>query len=243
MDGFNHLEVPAEYEELKWLDTLFVAGMGIGWLAYYLNATYTSFTDQTYCMTVAGLTINFAWETVYCLVYPAKGMIERTICFLGLLLDIAVIYGAIRNGRNEWRHSPLVMNNLVLSFTVMTLFWVSGHLALAAQLGPGQAYSWGAVVCQMFISVGDVFLLLTRGSTRGASYTKWLSRFLGSISTLGFASIRYVYWPRAFAWLNCPLMLWAVAVFFLSELLYGFCFFLIRRQEEASRLEEKRKCG
>ncbi|PYI14222.1 hypothetical protein BO86DRAFT_381414 [Aspergillus japonicus CBS 114.51] len=241
MDGFEHSEVPAQYEALKWLDSLFIAGMGLGWLAYYLNVAYTSFRDQTYSMTIAGITINFAWEIVYCLVYPAKGVIERVAFFLGLLLDITVIYAAIRNGSNEWRQSPLVMNNLALAFAGMTLFWLSGHLALAAQLGPGLAYSWGAVVCQMFISVGDVFLLLTRASTRGASYTKWLSRFLGSISTIGFAYIRWAYWPGAFAWLNCPLILWAVAVFFLSELLYGFCFFLIKKQEEAFQLDDSQK--
>ncbi|PYH92710.1 hypothetical protein BO71DRAFT_329378 [Aspergillus ellipticus CBS 707.79] len=241
MDGFDNSTAPPEYVELKWLVNIFIIGMGAGWIVHYVCMVYTSFKDQTYGMTIAGLCANFAWEIVYCLMYPATGFFERAAFCLGLLFDMVVIYSAIKNAPNEWRQSAIVGNNMSLAFAAMTLFCLSGHLALVAQLGPGLAYTWGAVACQLLISVGDVFQLLTRGNTRGGSWTLWISRFFGSTSAVGFALIRYFYWPGSFSWLNSPLILWALAVFFLSEILYGVCFFFVKSHEEASQQQVKYK--
>ncbi|PWY78297.1 hypothetical protein BO70DRAFT_408363 [Aspergillus heteromorphus CBS 117.55] len=241
MDGFDYSTAPPEYLEHKWLVNIFIIGMTAGWIVHYVDMAYTSFKDRTYSMTIAGLCANFAWEIVYCIIYPAKGFCEWAAFGLGLLLDLGVIYSAMKNAPNEWRQSPIVGNNMFLVFASMTVFFLTGHLALVAQLGPGLAYSWGAVLCQLLISVGDVFQLLTRGNTRGASWRLWISRFSGSTSTVAFAFIRYLYWPGSFSWLNSPLMLWSVCIFFLSEFLYGILFLSIRRYEEASQHQVKYK--
>ncbi|RAK97741.1 meroterpenoid cyclase pyr4 [Aspergillus ibericus CBS 121593] len=235
MDGFDHSTAPPEYHELKWLVNIFVIGMAVSWGAHYVEMAYTSARDKTYCMTIVGQCINFAWEFVYCVLYPAKGFAERMAFLLGLILDLGVIYVAAKNAPNEWAHSPLVRDNMLLVFTAMTLVLLSGQMALVAQFGPAAAYSWGAIACQMCISVGNVFQLLSRGNTRGASWTLWISRFFGSTTAMGFALVRYFYWPEAFSWLNCPIIWWSVATFFLSELLYGFLYFLVKRREEESQ--------
>ncbi|PYI11326.1 hypothetical protein BO78DRAFT_446280 [Aspergillus sclerotiicarbonarius CBS 121057] len=241
MDGFDHSTAPSEYHELRWLVNISVIGMAVGWVAHYVEMAYTSSKDKTYCMTIAGHCVNFAWEFIYCMIYPAKGVAERLAFLLGLVLDLGVVYTAVKNAPNEWSHSPIVRDNMPLVFTAMTLAFLSGNLALVAQFGPAAAYTWGAIICQMIISVGNVFQLLSRGNTRGASWTLWISKFFGSTSAIGFALVRYMYWPEAFSWLNCPIVLWSVAVFFVSELLYGFLFFLIKRREDDSQQHVKCK--
>ncbi|KKK13733.1 hypothetical protein AOCH_003354 [Aspergillus ochraceoroseus] len=143
---------------------------------------------------------------------------------------------------SEWHHSPLVAQNGPLIFMATTALWVCGQFAVAMQLGPPLAYTWGAIVCQLLISVGQVCQLLNRNSTRGASYSLWLSRFFGSTSTIGFWTLRYLYWPEAFSWLGEPILIWAIAVFFASEFTYGYCFYRIQYQENLSHGSEcKRK--
>ncbi|GKZ68765.1 hypothetical protein AnigIFM50267_003510 [Aspergillus niger] len=215
MDGFDHSTAPREYNELKWLADIFVVGMAVGWVAHYVEMIHTSFRDRTYCMTIGGLCINFAWEIVFCTMYPAKGIIERVAFLVGISLDLGVIYAGIKNAPNEWHHSAIV--------------------------GPAQAYTWGAIACQLFISIGNVFQLLSRGNTRGASWTLWISRFFGSTSAIGFALVRYFRWWEAFSYLNCPLVIWSVAMFFLFEILYGVLFCSVKRQEKSSQRGNKHK--
>lgn len=61
-----------------------------------------------------------------------------------------------------------------------------------------------------------------------------LSRFLGSCCTVGFAFLRWKYWPDAFAWLASPLVLWSLAAFLLVDLAYGVCLYLVSRAEALS---------
>ncbi|GAT22218.1 PaxB [Aspergillus luchuensis] len=133
MDGFDHSTAPPEYNELKWLADIFVIGMAVGWVAHYVEMIYTSFKDQTYCMTIGGLCINFAWEIIFCTMYPAKGFVERVAFLMGISLDLGVIYAGIKNAPNEWRHSAMVRDHMPLVFAATTLCCLSGHLALTAQ--------------------------------------------------------------------------------------------------------------
>ncbi|PYH34351.1 uncharacterized protein BO87DRAFT_57449 [Aspergillus neoniger CBS 115656] len=241
MDGFDHSTAPPEYNELKWLADIFVIGMAVGWVAHYVEMIHISFKDQTYCMTIGGLCINFAWEIIFCTMYPAKGFVERVAFLMGISLDLGVIYAGIKNAPNEWHHSVMVRDHMPLVFAATTICCLSGHMALTAHVGPAQAYTWGAIACQLFISIGNVFQLLSRGNTRGASWTLWISRFFGSTSAIGFALVRYIRWWEAFSWLNCPLVLWSVVMFFLFEILYGALFYSVKRQEGRSQCGIKHK--
>lgn len=173
MDGFDVSQAPLEYREVEWIANIFVLGMGIGWLINYVGMVYKSFNDQTYGMSLMPLCCNIAWEVVYGLIHPSQSWAERGVFLSGLAINFGVMYAAIKFSPNEWTHAPLVQRNLPLIFAVGIVGWVTGHLALAAEIGPSLAYSWGAVVCQLLLSVGGACQLLARGSTRGASYTLW----------------------------------------------------------------------
>ncbi|KAL9579247.1 MAG: hypothetical protein Q9203_006778 [Teloschistes exilis] len=173
MDGFDVGSAPVAYLEVKWIADTFVALMGLGWSINYIGMIQQSFRDQTYGMAVIPLCNNIGWEVVYALVYPSKSYVERFVFLTGVSLNLGVMYAAIRFSREEWSHAPLVRDNLPVLFAAGVIVCFTGHLALAMQIGPSLAYSWGAVICQIFLSVGGLGQLLARNSTRGSSRTLW----------------------------------------------------------------------
>ncbi|KAJ9237854.1 hypothetical protein DTO169E5_5025 [Paecilomyces variotii] len=239
MNRFDVSQAPPEYREVEWLSNIFVAGMGIGWIINYVGMVHQSFHDRTYSMAIFPLCCNIAWEIVYGLIYPSNDLIEKGACVTGLAINFAIIYAAVRFAPNEWTHSPLLMRNMPLVFFVGILVCITGHLALAAEIGYPLAISWGAALCQMMLSIGGLCQLLCRNSSRGASYTLWLSRFIGSACVVVFGWLRYFYWYEAFSWLNSPLIWWCLAVFFVVDGSYGVCLYYIKRAESVQRMKHK----
>lgn len=173
MDGFGDLHPPSEYEKVSWLADTFVAGMGVGWLINYAAMIWHSYRGDTYCMSIIPLCCNIGWELVYTTIYPSKNPVELSMFTAGLSLNFFIMVAAMRATKTEWKHSPLVANNTPLIFGVGTTICFVGHLALAVEIGPELAYTWGAVICQLLLSTGGLCQLLQRNSTRGTSFTLW----------------------------------------------------------------------
>lgn len=173
MEGFDVSTAPQAYLDIKWIPDTLVALMGLGWSINYVGMVHRSFRDRTYGMAIIPLCCNIAWEIVYTFIHPSKNNVERTVFLLGLSINIGVMYAAYRFSPQEWSHAPLVQQHLPSIFTIGILACLAGHVALAAEIGPSLAYSWGAVICQVLLSVGGLGQLLVRGSTRGGSYTLW----------------------------------------------------------------------
>lgn len=173
MDGHNSPPPPPEYLEIKWIPDTFVFLMGLGWCVNYIEMVRLSFRDKTYGMAIIPLCCNLAWEIVYTFVYPSRSTAEKFVFLTGFMINTAVVYAAIRFSPREWGHAPLVQQHLPLIFAIGFWACLVGHLALAAEIGPTLAYSWGAVICQILLSVGAFAQLLVRGNTRGGSYASW----------------------------------------------------------------------
>ncbi|KAM4059002.1 terpene cyclase atmB [Hirsutella rhossiliensis] len=235
MDGFTDLQPPQAYEEIQWLADTLVFFMGVGWLINYAGMIWHSYKGETYSMAIIPLCNNIGWELVYTLVYPSSNRVEVAVFAAGVTLNVIIMVAATRAAKTEWSHSPLVARHTPLIFLAGTLMCFAGHLALAAEIGPALAYSWGAVICQIVLSLGGLCQLLQRNSTRGTSWTLWLSRFLGSSCTVGFASLRWKFWPEAFGWLGSPLVLWSLAAFLLIDATYGVCLYFVSRAESLAR--------
>ncbi|KAK7706983.1 hypothetical protein SLS64_007191 [Diaporthe eres] len=218
MDGFNDLQPPKAYEQVQWIADIFVALMGVGWIVNYGSMLSHAYTDSTYSMALLPLCSNIGWELTFVLVHPSPNPYEFWVFASLLTLNLGIMVSAARVAPKEWTHSPLVARNSALIFLAGIIFCFAGHVSLAAQIGPALAYSWGAFICQLSLSVGAL-----------------LGRFLGSCCTVVFAALRWKFWPEAFAWLGSPLMLWGVGVFFASELTYGLCFHFVRKAESQAR--------
>ncbi|KFH44079.1 hypothetical protein ACRE_051600 [Hapsidospora chrysogenum ATCC 11550] len=172
MDGFggSHTPPPA-YQEVQWLADTLVALMGLGWLINYAAMTWHSRTGETYSMAIIPLCNNIGWELVYTIVYPSSNMVELAVIAAGVTLNTVIMAAATRAAKTEWSHSPLVATYSAFIFVGGTLICFTGHMALAAEIGPALAYSWGAVICQLVLSIGGLCQLLQRNSTRGTSWT------------------------------------------------------------------------
>jgi paspaline synthase len=173
MDGFGDANAPPAYQAVKPTVDVGILLMGVGWAINYTGMLHKSFQDRTYGMAIMPLCSNIAWEVVYGLIYPSPNPIEQGVFLVGLFIDFAIIYAAIRFSPNEWTHAPLVRDNLLWIFLFGIVGFTTGFLALAAEIGPALAYTWGAVFCQLLLSLGAICQLLCRCSTRGASYTIW----------------------------------------------------------------------
>jgi paspaline synthase len=173
MDGFNNIEPPEAYQEVKWIADIFVTLMGVGWIINYGSMLKHAYTDSTYSMALLPLCSNIGWEMTFVLIYPSPYPYEFAVFASLLTLNLGIMVTAARVAPAEWAHSPLVAQNLHLIFLTCILVCFTGHVALAAQIGPNLAYSWGAFICQLSLSVGASCQLLQRNSTRGTSWSMW----------------------------------------------------------------------
>lgn len=173
MDGFTDLQPPQAYCEVQLLADTLVGLMGVGWLVNYAGMIWHSYRGQTYSMAMIPLCNNIGWELVYTLVHPSPNRVEVAVFAAGVTLNVVIMAAAARAAPSEWSHSPLVARHTSLFFAAGTLVCFAGHLALAAEIGPALAYSWGAVICQIVLSLGGLCQLLQRNSTRGTSWTLW----------------------------------------------------------------------
>lgn len=173
MDGFGIVQPPSAYEEIQWLADTFVALMGFGWVINYMLMIWHSINGETYSMALIPLCNNIGWELVYTFVYPSTNNVELAVFGAGVTLNVFIMVAAARSARTEWSHSPLVADHTTLILLGGTLVCFAGHVALAMEIGPALAYSWGAVICQLALSIGGVCQLLQRNSTRGTSLSLW----------------------------------------------------------------------
>ena len=143
------------------------------WNISYIAMAYASFRDKTYGNALIPLCNNIAWEFVYSFIHCPKLTFVRVENTGWFVLNLAVMYAAIKYAGNEWNHAPIVKHNLPLIFAAGIFAMIAGHLALAAQIGPRIAFIWSAKGCQLVLSTGALSQLLSRGSSRGGSYVVW----------------------------------------------------------------------
>ncbi|KOS19956.1 hypothetical protein ESCO_005798 [Escovopsis weberi] len=242
MEGFVKLPPPPpEYVEVRWIADTLVGLMGAGWIINYVAMIWHSYQGKTYSMAILPLCCNIAWELAYTLVYPSVNPVELFVFAAGALLNVFIMVAATRAAKTEWAHSPIVADHTALILSITTLVCFLGHVCLAQEIGPGLAYNWGAVICQLTLSGGGLCQLLQRNSTRGTSWSLWSSRFVGSCCTVGFAYLRWKYWPEAFGWLSRPLVLWSLGTFVLLDTTYGICLYAVSWNEAAAASEQKRQ--
>ncbi|KAJ5159368.1 uncharacterized protein N7482_006372 [Penicillium canariense] len=228
---------PATYQPYAHIADLAQLGQGLGWGINYALMAYISHRDQTYGMSVLPLCCNFAWEITYAVVYPPHNPIERFNVTLYLVLNVFIMAGAVRFAPREWAHAPFVQRNLFRIFTSATLIFLLAHIALAKTVGVGRAANWGAFFCLDFLVAGAWCQLLGRGSSRGASYGIWASRFIGSYVSAISVELRRMHWPEAFGWLEWPMVRWHMVVCVLLDVGYVLMLRHVKKKEQKARKE------
>lgn len=146
----------------------------ISWLIVYLGLIKLSVQDRSYAMPLISQCFNLAREITFGFICPTDHWLV-TFCFqLAVVTNSTVTYCTIRYGSREWNHAPLVKRNLPTIYTVGIGMSILPQILLAGQIGRAKACFMIAIVLQVVLSVGSLFQLITRGSTRGFSFTLWL---------------------------------------------------------------------
>lgn len=180
--------VPSYYLPIA---NLFLQSGGALWTLCYILLTLSSFRDRSYGMPSFALAYNFAWEFVYGFLV-AESPLERSIFTLWLILDLGMVYGLLKYGKEEWNHAPLVKRNLAMVWLGMVGWCIVAHWAFASwwineKLGrrEGKFYGgvegldttelgwWTAVGSQVYLSVASLGQLLIRQHTGGVSWGVW----------------------------------------------------------------------
>jgi hypothetical protein len=164
---------------------------GALWTLCYVLLTLASFRDRSYGMPLFALAYNFAWEFVYGLIV-AETPLEQFVFTIWLILDLGMVYGLLKYGKEEWNHAPLVKRHLGKVFWVLAAWCVAAHWASATwwlsggvALKKGKFYRgiegpdttelgfWSAVISQAYLSVASLGQLLIRQHTGGVSWGVW----------------------------------------------------------------------
>lgn len=176
MDTVDISNAPPEYLGIAWLADICKLTMAIGFIVSYVAMISKSFKDRTYGLAWMPLCCNFAWELVYIFMYPFESPARRLVFALGFGPNCILMYTAFKFAANEWGHAPVIQRNIPLILFVTTFGWITAHLAIAVQFGAARAQAYVAYFCTLFWSSGQICQLLSRGTSRGTSYTIWYEK-------------------------------------------------------------------
>ncbi|KXH61169.1 integral membrane protein [Colletotrichum nymphaeae SA-01] len=166
----------------------------IFWDMCYVLMSIRSHRTKSYGMPLFALALNLSWELIYA-VRVAEHPLERLGFLVWLLLDVPLVYTTLKNAKHEWRHAPLVANNIGAFLAIMVALGCVGNYAVADWWlsAPGTGYGdksgkwwagregfdctelafWTAGLAQFALGTGCLAMLLVRGHSGGASYAIW----------------------------------------------------------------------
>ena len=157
------------------VSNIFTAMSGILWSASYILLARKAFKDKSYGMPIYSLCLNITCECVYGFIY-GPDFFNQMIYAQWMIVDVFLLVATIKFGASAWSHTPIVANNLGWIILTACIICLWAQLALAAVLVPviGRKVvfltSWTA---QVVLSVGSVEQIMSRGSTKGHSWSIW----------------------------------------------------------------------
>lgn len=251
--------VPSSYHAIC---TLLLGTGGIGYTITYFLMTRQSLHDRTYAMPLLSLAFNFGWEIIFSL-YVAESFQEKTIFTIWMLLDLGLVYGVVKYGKNEWTHAPIVGRHIGKILCVLVAWWCWALWAIStwwvderAPVSPkeGKIYRgvvgpdttelgfWTALTAQVVLSCLLLAQIIVRGHSGGASYSIWVTRFVGSLSGLNlYYGYCWYVWPEAHGYYMNPFAVCLWVTWPLADLAYFVLLRQVRKTEIV--LEDGRKVG
>lgn len=163
------------YWHAKIVPDVFTAVSGFLWSISYILMAIKGFKDKSYSMPIYCLCLNITWEALYGFVY-GPGLINQIVFAQFMVVDILLFYAIVKSGKHQWRHSPLVANNLtwiILGGCALSM-WL--QLAAAVTFIPyvgRRIVFFTAWPMQLVINIGSIAQILSRGHTAGHSWGIW----------------------------------------------------------------------
>ncbi|CAG8907151.1 unnamed protein product [Penicillium egyptiacum] len=241
MDSFDLSKAPLEFQE--WTNTSVYIHLytNVTWVIVYVGLIQRSIQDRSYAMPLFSQCFNIAWEITFGFIFPTDDWGVTAFFQLAVIINSVVTYTGIRYGSREWDHAPMVKRNLPMIYAAGIGTSLACYMGIAKQFGRTKACFMIAIILQAILSVGSLSQLLTRGSTRGFSFSLWFLRFTGSLALVPEFYLRVQHWHEDFGFLASPLMLWCCYIFLGFDLVYGVCFWYIKQYEQGGRMAQVQK--
>ena len=189
--GSNDISPPHVYPHTTAIaGHLLEVGGGLWTLCYILIARETA-RSKSYGMPLLALPVNLAWELVYSF-YVVEATLERIVFLSWLMINLFIVYGTVKHGKNEWAHAPWVSRHLGFLLGVMTLWWCLIHWSFAKwwlendiNLKEGKSWFgmkgvdttelgfWSSTAAQAPLSLGYLAMLISRQPTGGLTWNIW----------------------------------------------------------------------
>ncbi|PYH99045.1 hypothetical protein BO71DRAFT_405605 [Aspergillus ellipticus CBS 707.79] len=223
------------------------------WVLSYFLLAYETFRSKSYGMPIFAMANNFAWEIVYgC--YFQDLWSKQIVGIIWAIVDTIIVYGTIKYGRNEWKHTPVVEKHLGKIVILFIAWCLWGHFAfmnwyfdynIAHKQGkfylgvegpdPTELKFWAGEIAQMTLSATSLMQLIMRQHTGGVTWAICLeraTRFIGSsFQPHGHLTLAWYYWPEAHGYYMSPpgVFMWVTSV--VCDVVYPFVFYRIRQTE------------
>lgn len=241
---------------------LLLGSGALGYTLCYMLMTRQSLRDRTYSMPLFSLALNFAWETIFSL-YVAESRPEKATFGIWMVLDLGLIYAVVKYGEREWRHAPVVGRHIGKILVGCVVWWCVAIWAFArwwisenVRPKAGKWYMgvegidttelgwWAAILAQVVLSVSSLAMIIVRGSSVGASYGIWWSRFLGSAGGLNaYYGYCWWVWPEAHSYFMEPLSVFLWVTWMVADLGYLGVLWDVKRREQEWRVKMGGRSG
>ncbi|KAI1845194.1 hypothetical protein JX266_008741 [Neoarthrinium moseri] len=207
-----------------WVQDACILSTGILWTIAYVLYIRQGFQDRSYGMPLFALCANIGWEFVYGVVFPIS--YAETLTFVPwVLIDCGIIYTTVKFGPEQWKHAPLVANNLVPILACGTALGIAGHVAFIKTCSSVvEAALYSGFTLQVILGAASVAQLMSRNNTSGHTWTIWVCRSIGSFLAVVMFSWRYWHYPADYPAVGSPMTIFIFTCVEIADLTYPFVF-------------------
>lgn len=161
-----------------------VAISGICWSAVYIDSIYLGFKQKTYAMPLFALGLNICWEGIYSctdLFIRSEVNVQAVANAAWFLLDIVILITYFRYAKAECKTEterkffiPWTILALAVCFVLQILF--------IAEFGDVDGEKYSAFLQNIAMSLCYLYMLRSRGSSRGQSRLIAVCKCLGTLT-------------------------------------------------------------
>ncbi|KEY71947.1 hypothetical protein S7711_07096 [Stachybotrys chartarum IBT 7711] len=206
----------------------------LSWTTAYILYVRQAFKDKSYGVPLLTLWLNTAWEIMFGIVCAGStGLIF--VAGPWVLLEIALIYATIKYGSIEWRHSPLVANNLWWMIPAAQPVACGFYYALMQSFNkekPQDSIIMSALANQVFTSIGAVLHLISKGNTKGHSVGIWFWRTNGTFWTVMCHYWQMTHYPQDHYFNFSPIVQYGMWIFEACDfIIYPIVYYYVSQRE------------
>ncbi|KFA81248.1 hypothetical protein S40288_09016 [Stachybotrys chartarum IBT 40288] len=213
--------------------------VGVLWTTSYILSCRDAFRDRSYGIPLLTLWFNLGWEFVYGFCFPSS-LGDLLVNFPWLFCQLTIAYATISHGPAEWKHKPLIANNLALWLFGCLPFSICFHWAFIKSFPLRKdSILISAVMTQMGTSIGGLAHIILKGSTGGHSLGAWFFRTLGTGLIVTMHVWQWYNYPQDHPIMSLPITLYCVFLFEGADLIYPFAFTFISKYEKQQTLEKR----